>query len=96
MTDREPARWLSPAAAAAYLDLPESSFLRKVRNGVFPKPSYAAGKRSPRWDKHILDVSMSGGIDSIDARTAFEALANEITTEGAKRRTSDPAKAQRR
>ena len=44
----EPPRWLDCAAAAAYCSLTEAGFRRRVRSGVSPKPSRAAGEASPR------------------------------------------------
>lgn len=60
-------RWLDAAGAAAHLSLTESAFLRRVRAGVFPRPTYGAGAATPRWDRLALDaklgvVSQFGGI----------------------------------
>jgi hypothetical protein len=44
----EQSRWLSADAAAAHLDLRVDAFLRKVHQGVLPKPTYALGPRTPR------------------------------------------------
>jgi hypothetical protein len=74
----------------------QAAFLRRVTAGTFPRPSYAAGAQSPRWDRLALDASFEGGADSTDAETAFRGLADEIAAEGSKGRTHRPARAGRR
>jgi hypothetical protein len=83
-----PPRWLDAAAAAAHLSLTESGFLRRVRAGVFPRPSYGAGGSTPRWDRLALDARMAqdAGTDSTDAAQAFRAAATAIATEPKRRR----------
>lgn len=75
-------RWLDAAGAAAHLSLTESAFLRRVRAGVFPRPTYGAGAATPRWDRLALDAKLGAGIDSTDARTAFQGFADAIAAKG--------------
>lgn len=78
------ARWLDADAAADHLSLRIDAFYRAVRAGRLPKPSHHLGTRTPRWDRSGLDTVMCGGTASTDARTAFDALAEEIKAEGRK------------
>lgn len=64
----------------------ETAFRRRVTGGIFPKPIRLAGAQTPRWDRLALDAAFSGGADSIDARNAFQGLADEIAAEGSRRR----------
>lgn len=54
-------RWLDARTAASHLGLPDKdAFLRKVKLGVLPAPSYRLGSRMPRWDRDALDSAMAG------------------------------------
>jgi hypothetical protein len=75
-------RWLDAAAAAAYCTLTEAGFRRRVRAGLFPKPNYAAGAASPRWDRQALDAKFAGGSESTDVAAVFKSLADEIAAAG--------------
>lgn len=88
MADRIEPRWLDRSAAAAYVCMSESAFCRRVALGKFPKPTLAAGEQSPRWDRLALDAAFDAGVDSTDARTAFQGLADEIAAKGTKGATS--------
>ncbi len=80
-------RWLDAAGAAAHLSLTESAFLRRVRTGVFPRPTYGAGPATPRWDRLALDAKLDADVYSTDAAQAFRGLADEIAAKGATRRS---------
>lgn len=83
------ARWLDAGDAAAHLSLRLDAFLRAVRDGRVPKPSHHLGARTARWDRIALDTVMMGASTaSTDARTAFDALAEEIKAEGRSRRSA--------
>lgn len=57
MTDR---RWLSPEAAADYLDIRVDYLPRLVKTGRIPAPEYQLGPRTPRYDRLKLDEVMGG------------------------------------
>jgi len=76
------ARWLDAGAAADYLSIRVDAFLRAVRDGKIPRPSHHLGVRTARWDRNLLDATMSGGTASTDTRSAFDALAEEIKAQG--------------
>jgi len=84
-------RWLDAEDAAAYLSLRLDAFYRAVRAGRIPHASRHLGERTPRWDRTALDSAMSGGTASTDTRTAIDALAEEIKTEGRKGRSPHAA-----
>ena len=81
----EPPRWLDCAAAAAYCSLTEAGFRRRVRSGVFPKPSRAAGDSTPRWDRLALDAKFEGRVQAPDAAAIFKRVCDEIAATGGKR-----------
>ena len=85
MPDDAP-RWLDADAAAAYLSTRVDAFLRKVRQGILPKPSLALGERTPRWHRADLDVTMKPDTTSTDPLTAVTSLAEKIEAEGRARR----------
>lgn len=86
MPDNAP-RWLDASAAAAYLTMTQAAFLRRVASGTFPKPNHAGGIKTPRWDRLALDATFEAGIDSTDARTVFQGIADDIAAKGSARRT---------
>lgn len=67
-------RWLSPAAAAAYLDVRVDALPRLVKSGRIPAPYYQLGPRSPRYDRLKLDEVMDGPAmeGTCDPDKAFE------------------------
>jgi hypothetical protein len=67
------ARWLSPHAAANYLDVREDALPRLVKAGRVPAPEYQLGPRMPCYDRLNLDESMIGGLGSPDPDKALEA-----------------------
>ena len=71
------ARWLPASDAARYVGLETEGFRRAVRRGTFPKPSYAIGKQSPRWDRVALDRVMG----ATDARDDAGEMTNAICAE---------------
>lgn len=66
-------RWLSPHAAADYLDVRVDALPRLVRAGRVPAPDYSLGVRSPRYDRLALDRAMGGGAASRDPDMMLEA-----------------------
>ena len=80
-------RWLDAPAAAAYLSLREDAFLRAVKAGTCPQASRHLGPRTPRWDREALDAAMTGG-GHTDARSAFDAMAQETLAKAAQGRKS--------
>lgn len=56
-----PSRWLDAAEAASHVGLRDLEFLRRVKAGKLPGPSYQLGPRTPRWDRAALDGAMTGG-----------------------------------
>jgi hypothetical protein len=68
-----PSRWLSPSAAADYLDVRVDALPRLVRAGRVPAPDYSLGPRSPRYDRESLDRAMGGSVASRDPDKALEA-----------------------
>jgi excisionase family DNA binding protein len=70
MPDR---RWMSPEAAADYLDVRVDALRRLVKAGKLPAPDYRLGPRSPRFDREALDKAMGAGLPSRDPDQALEA-----------------------
>ena len=66
-------RWLSPSAAADYLDVRVDALPRLVRAGRVPPPDYRLGPRSPRYDREALDRAMGANVASRDPDKALEA-----------------------
>lgn len=81
-------RWLDAEGAARHVSLRTDAFLRRVYQGLFPKPSYGAGVRSPRWWQGDLDAVMRPDTASTDARLAVEALASKEAEKGRTRRSA--------
>lgn len=79
-------RWLSAEGAARHLSVRVDAFLRMVRQGRVPAPSYALGPRTPRWDRQTLDAAIEPSTASTDPRTAVAALVQEIEASGRARR----------
>jgi hypothetical protein len=75
-------RWLGPEEAAHHLSVRPDCLARLVRQGRIPRPNYALGPRSPRWDVEALDAAFSGGIVPTDPREAIEAHAKAIIEKG--------------
>ncbi len=78
-------RWLSPEAAAAYLDVRVDALPRLVRAGRVPAPDYALGPRSPRYDREALDSAMGDGAASRDPDRLVEAWIEKQKGQGAGR-----------
>ena len=84
-------RWLSPEAAAAYVDLRVDLFLRRVRAGKMPQPSRVLGRENPRWDRASLDAAMGQGPASAAndilelANAAVQAMPNRAGRKAAAR-----------
>ena len=78
-------RWLSPEAAAAYLDVRVDALPRLVRAGRVPAPDYALGPRSPRYDREALDRAMGAGAASNDPDQLLEAYRAKKAAERARR-----------
>ena len=53
-------RWLRAEEAAAYVMLAKAGFLRRVKAGNLPPPSYVLGPHTPRWDREAIDAAMKG------------------------------------
>lgn len=72
-----PARWLSPAAAAAYLGIARSTLRKLVASGLVPQPAYHLGRRLPRFDRDALDRALAGQAvgEAVDMLIAEAALA---------------------
>lgn len=79
-------RWLDAEGAAHYLSLRPDAFLRRVSRGIFPKPVYSAGDRTPRWWQGDLDAVMRPDTASTDPRLAVEAIAQKEAAKGRARR----------
>lgn len=60
MTRARAHRWLRTEEAAAYVMLSKAGFLRRVKVGKLPPPSYALGPHTPRWDREAIDTAMKG------------------------------------
>jgi len=73
--------WMEREDAARHLSVKVSKFNKLVRDGVLPKPSYAAGPRSPRWSRKMLDLIMQGEDTSGAAKNAVTTTAT-TTDEG--------------
>lgn len=86
MTERAEPRWLDADGAARHLSLRVDAFLRRVARGTYPKPSYGAGERTPRWWSGDLDAVMRPDTASTDPRLAVEALAQKEAEKGRARR----------
>ena len=71
-------RWLSPAGAALYLSVRIDALPRLVRQARIPAPSYALGKRSPRWDKRALDAALDGDESSGDMDWAVDEIVSKL------------------
>lgn len=69
--------WLNTAGACAYLSMRKDTFVRKVRAGVIPAPSYSVGERMPRWKRSELDAMMSPSTKS-DINASVEELITSI------------------
>jgi excisionase family DNA binding protein len=78
MADR---RWMSPEAAADYLDVRVDALRRLVKAGKLPAPDYRLGPRSPRFDREALDKAMGAGLPSRDPDRLLEAY-REKTSQG--------------
>jgi hypothetical protein len=64
--------------AAHHLSVRPDCLARLVRQGRIPRPNYALGPRSPRWDVEALDAAFSRGIVPTDPREAIEVHAKAI------------------
>jgi hypothetical protein len=67
-------RWLSPEAAADYLDVRTDALPRLVRAGRIPAPAYFLGPRQPRYDRLKLDSLAAAAAPSHDPDSAVERL----------------------
>jgi hypothetical protein len=84
MSDTEP-RWLDLDSAARRINVRPDRMRRLVKAGVLPEPSYALGKRMPRWDRDLLDAAFVNRPHSgRDINKASRANAEQII-EGARR-----------
>lgn len=77
MGDTSP-RWLDRDALARYICVRVDALSRLQRAGRLPPPSYHLGPRQPRWDRDLVDATLSGGVASTDPGTAIHALAAKI------------------
>ncbi len=90
MSDVEP-RWLDVDGASKRMCMRADAFMRAVKRGKLPPPSYAIGERSPRWDRDALDAKMEGARRSTIVRIDSHALAEKIANEGRKSRKAQAA-----
>jgi integrase len=77
-------RWRSPEEAAAYLGVRIDQLPRLRKAGRLPAPSYALGPRTPRYDRLLLDSSLTGASPSSSTQNvqdAVEAACQVITNE---------------
>lgn len=86
------ARWLDVDAACKYVSMRESIFLRAVEAGKLPKPTYALGARTPRWDRHEIDARIEGQKHTQTVREAVDGVVAEIKAKGATRRAAQEAR----
>lgn len=54
---------LTAKEAAAFARIGVSTFWLRVKQGNFPKPSYAVGPRSPRWRLNDLRAVLAGAAE---------------------------------
>jgi hypothetical protein len=78
MTNDETGRWLSPSAAAAYIDVRVDALPRLVRAGRIPPPTYTLGQRSPRYDRLTLDKALSGKQSEAETNSMSRAINESI------------------
>lgn len=79
-------RWLDADEAAHYVSLKTSAFLRRVRQGLFPEPSYAAGERCPRWWQGDIDAVMKPDTASTNIKLAVAGFVQKEAEKGRARR----------
>jgi hypothetical protein len=77
--------WFTAGAAAEHLCISKVAFVRRVRDGLLPAPSYALGPKTPRWAQDELDAVMGGDASSADPSIAVAALAQAIKAKGPRR-----------
>lgn len=75
-------RWMDADAAARHLCLRLDAFIRKVRTGIIPEPSYSLGERTARWWSADLDSVMRTDTASTNPRIAVQALVEKIQAQG--------------
>jgi predicted DNA-binding transcriptional regulator AlpA len=90
MTEPLP-RWLSVEAAARYVSMRETVFLRAVASKKLPKPSYAMGKRTPRWDREAIDAKIAGVGSAATMRELVDGVVSTIETQGRARNKTKAA-----
>ena len=82
-------RWLDARHAADYLDLERVVFLRLVKGGKLPAPSFHLGSRLPRWNSADLDKAMAPPRENVGAKEILDAMAQIIVQEGGDRPLND-------
>lgn len=71
-------RWLGIEATARYLNVRPDALGRLVRKKRIPAPSYALGRRSPRWDRRRLDAAFASGEFSIDVDAVVDEIVQDL------------------
>lgn len=81
-------RWMNATDTAKRLGVKETALPRLVRLGRIPKPDYALGTRSPRWDLEAIDFVFGNVLKSPDVnhRNGIQANVEKILSEGRSRR----------
>jgi hypothetical protein len=70
-------RWLTRDEVAAYIKKRVDYLPRLQKAGKLPKPSYLFGPKSPLWDRHLIDLALSGNV-STEVDGIVEGIADEI------------------
>lgn len=78
-------RWLNREGVAAHLSVHVDALPRLMREGRIPKPNYALGSRSPRWDIQALDAAILGDVASTDPGEAVNALIEKMRAKARKK-----------